>query len=249
MKWSTFPLLCLLCSFGAHAQEIDKLPSITVSGIGEIEIAPDQAEFSFEVSTINKDLQIAKRTNDEAVAKTIEITRRFSVLPQNVQTALITVQKKYESIRGAKSRVFNDEGEEVGKKIFVGYEVSKTVKVKLTDISNFEEFFAEALKTGITAVNGVTFGSSKLRAMRDKARDMAIKAAKEKAQAMASALGQTIGKAIKISEGTLGTQTHPFYTATANAAATAGNFNERLATFAAGAIKIEAQVTVSFQLN
>jgi hypothetical protein len=39
------------------------------------------------------------------------------------------------------------------------------------------------------------------------------------------------------------------YTANSNAIGTAGVFTESVATFAAGAIKIEAQVTVSFQLN
>jgi len=250
MKRSTILLLILLCSaFSLSAQEIDKLPVITVSGTAEVQIAPDEAVFSIDVTKINKDLEAAKRLNDESVGKILELTRRFSISPQNVQTTQITVDMKYESIRDAKTRVFNDDGEEIGKRVFIGYEVSKSVTVRLTELSRFEEFFAEVLQTGVSAVNSVRFETSKLRENKDKAREMAMKAAKEKATAMAAAVGQTIGRAIKITEGNVGGPMFGNYAANANASGPAGVFTESLVTFAPGAIKIEAQVTVSFLLN
>jgi uncharacterized protein YggE len=77
---------------------------------------------------------------------------------------------------------------------------------------------------------------------------MAMKAAKEKATAMAAAVGQNIGRAIKITEGILGGQAVSNYLAN-NSTGSFGSVTESLVTFAPGAIKIEAQVTVSFQLN
>jgi len=250
MKRSTILIVILLCSaFSLSAQEIDKLPVITVSGTAEVQVAPDEAVFSIDVTKTNKDLQAAKRLNDESVGKILELTRRFSILPQNVQTTQIAVDMKYESIRDAKTRVFSDDGDEIGKRVFRGYEVSKSVTVRLTDLSRFEEFFAAVLQTGVSAVNSVTFETSKLRENKDKAREMAMKAAKEKATAMAAAVGQTVGRAIKITEGTVGGQMFGNYLANANTVATGGVFTESLVTFAPGAIKIEAQVTVSFLLN
>lgn len=240
-------LLCL--TFLVQAQEIDKLPMITVSGTADVLIAPDEVVFSLDVTKNNKDLQVAKRLNDESVGKILELTRRFSVLPQHVQTTHISVNMKYESVRDAKTKIFNDDGDEIGKRIFRGYEVSKTVIVRLTDIVKFEEFFAEVLKTGVSEVNSVKFETSKLREHKDKAREMAMKAAKEKATAMAAALGQTIGKALKITEGNIGGQPYTNYPANANSMGTVGGFTESVVTFAPGAIKVEAQVTVSFQLN
>jgi uncharacterized protein YggE len=249
MKRSMILLLVLLCSaLSASAQETDKLPMITVSGTAEVQIVPDEVVFSLDVTKTNKDLQIAKRLNDESVSKVLELTRRFSVLPQNVQTTHVAVEMKYESVREAKTRIYNDDGDEIGKRVFRGYEVSKTVIVRLTDILRFEEFFAEVLKTGISEVSSVKFEISKLRENKDKAREMAMKAAKEKATAMAAAVGQTIGRAIKVSEGNPGSQTFA-NSAGANLMGTAGSFTESLVTFAPGAIKVEAQVTVSFQLN
>jgi uncharacterized protein YggE len=97
------------------------------------------------------------------VGRILELTRRFSISPQNVQTTQIAVDMKYESIRDAKTRIFNDDGDEIGKRVFIGYEVSKSVMVRLTDLSRFEEFFAEVLQTGVSAVNSVKFETSKLR--------------------------------------------------------------------------------------
>lgn len=250
MKRSTILLVVLLCStFSSSAQEVEKLPVITVSGTAEVQIAPDEAVFSIDVTKTNKDLQTAKRLNDESVGKVLELTRRFSISPQNVQTTQIAVDMKYDSIRDARTRTFTDDGDEIGKRVFRGYEVSKLVTVRLTDLSRFEEFFAQVLQTGVSAVNSVKFETSKLRENKDKAREMAMKAAKEKATAMAAAVGQSIGRAVKITEGNAGGQPFANYSANSNAIGTAGRFSESLVTFAPGAIKIEAQVTVSFQLN
>jgi uncharacterized protein YggE len=66
---------------------------------------------------------------------------------------------------------------------------------------------------------------------------------------MAAAIGQNIGRAIKVTEGIIGGQPYMNYASNANTTSMTGSFTESLVTFAPGAIKIEAQVTVSFQLN
>jgi len=241
--------LTLCCSLSVLAQDVDKMPLITVTGTAEVEVAPDEVIFSLDVTKTDKDLQVAKKLNDEAVGKVLELTRRFAVAPQNVKTDYITVNMKYESVRDAKTKIYNEDGDEVGKKIFRGYEVSKTVIVKLTDITRFEDFFAEALKTGISAVTSVKFQTSKLRDNKDRARELVMKAAQEKARAMAASVSQTIGKAIKITEGNVANQTYGLINMNSNTVATGGTFSEGVATFAPGAIKVEAQVTVSFLLN
>lgn len=243
-------LLVLTFCFSAlvSAQDVDKLPVITVTGTAEIQVAPDEVVFSLDVTKTDKDLQVAKRINDETVGKVLELTRRFSVEPKNVKTDYITVEMKYESVRETKTKVYNEDGDEVGKKVFRGYEVSKTVIVRLTDISRFEEFFAEALKTGITEVNSVKFETSKLRENKDTARDLAMKAAREKAVAMMASVGQTIGKAVRVIEGNTVNQFNNF-AANANTVSVGSTFSQGVATFSPGAIKVEAQVTVSFLLN
>ena len=225
------------------------MPTITVTGTAEVMVAPDEVIFSLDVTKTDKDLQVAKRLSDETVGKVLELTRRFRIEPQNVKTDYISVEMKYQSIRDAKNRIYDEDGDEIGKKVFKGYEVSQTVIVKLTDISKFQDFFAEVLKTGITEVNSVKFETSKLRENKDKARDLAMKAAREKAMAMTASIGQNIGKAVKITEGTVSNPSYSNSNISANSYVTTGSFSESVATFAPGAIKLEAQVTVSFLLD
>lgn len=245
--------LSLFCVLSVSAQDVDKLPSVTVTGTAEVMVVPDEVVFSLDVTKTDKDLQVAKRNNDEVVVKVLELTRRFLVEPQNVKTDSISVEMIYQSVRDPKKKIYDEDGDEIGTKIFKGYEVSKTVTVRLKEILRFEEFFSEVLKTGVTEVESVKFETSKLRENKDKARDLAMKAAKEKATALAASINQTIGKAIKITEGSTGNQN--YYSSnfsnnvSSNITAETSSFSESVATFAPGAIKVEAQVTVVFLLN
>jgi uncharacterized protein YggE len=250
-------LLALILSLclAAAAQELDKTPQITVSGTADVMVQPDEVVLTLDVSKKDINLQVAKKQCDEAISKILELTRRFSVDPKNVRTDYISMDMKYEWIRDPKAaRVYDEDGDEIGKKIFKGYEVSTTVIVRLTKIAQFEDFFSEALKTGVTEISKVKFETSKLRENKDKARDMALRAAKEKAAAMAASVGQTIGKAIKISE-VSENQNYDNASLASNAVGYANtssvtvSSSESLATFSPGTIKISAQVTVSFVLN
>lgn len=244
-NWFLLLVLILGAAGLISAQDIDKMPSVTVSGAAEVLVAPDEVVFSLDFTKLDKDLQVARRLNDEAVAKMLELARRFAISPQNVKTDNISVEMKYTSVRDPKKRVFDEDGDEIGTRIFKGYEVSKSVTVRLTDISRFEEFFGEILKTGITEVDSVSFETSRLRENKDKARDLAMKAAREKAVALAGAIGQTIGKAIKITE----VEPRGYNANSANTVVRSATVSETLATFAPGAIKISSEVSVIFLLN
>lgn len=251
IKQTAAILICALalCLSNAPAQEIEKSPTITVTGKAEVNVPPDEVIFSLDVKKLNLDLQISKKQNDEAVAKILEITRRFNLPPQNVKTDSISVAMRYESIRDAKRRVYDEDGDEIGNKIFKGYEVSKTVTVKLTDLTRFEDLFSEVLKSGVTEVDSVSFQTSQLREAKDKARELAMKAAREKAVAMTAAINQTVGKAIKITEDS---ESNSNYGLNANNNVPMNGIVSEavnVATFAPGTIKIQAQVTVIFLLN
>lgn len=251
--------LCLFLVFLSNdfAQELDKTPQIAVTGNAEVFVEPDEANISLDVTKLNKDLAVAKKQNDETTAKILEVTRRFNIPAQNVNIRNISVEIKNKIIRDPKKPVYDEDGDLTGEKIFIGYEVSKTVRIKFLDLEKFEELFAELLKTGVTEVNNVSFETSKLRQYKDQARDMAIKAAKEKATAMAGAIGQTIGKAIRITEGTISNSTLNYsnfsansnITANARSTPTVETVSTSVGSFSPGTITVSAQATVIFILD
>lgn len=236
--------------FSSMAQTQQKPPTIDVTGTADIMVPPDQVIFSLDVTKRNKDMNLAKREADLALAKIIDLTRSFAIKPENVRTDYISVDMRYQSIRDPKNRVFDEDGDEVGTRVFLGYDVSTTVIVRLTDLKRFEEFFSAVMKTGLSEIDSVKFESSEMIEQRKKAREMAMKAAYEKASAMAGAVNQTIGKAIYISE--VASPENRFSNVTANSANYVSGpvtVSESVATFSPGAIKITAQVTVTFLLN
>lgn len=244
--------LIVMCAVYAAAQSQTpvKPPTIDVTGTAEMMIPPDEVVFSLDVTKRNEDMNAAKREMDASLAKILDLTRRFGVKTENVRTDYISVDKKYQSIRDPKARVYDEDGDEVGTRVFLGYDVSTTVMVRLTDLKRFEEFFAEVMKTGLSEIDSVRFESSDMIPQRKKAREMAMKAAYEKASAMAGAVNQTIGKAIYISEGT--SPDSRFSNTNINSANYVSGpvtVTESVATFSPGAIKVSSQVTVTFLLN
>lgn len=241
-------------TIASFAQDQPKPPTVEVTGSAEIFVSPDEVAISLDVTKTNKDLQTAKREADAALSQILALARKFDVKPENVKTHYISVEMKYNFVRDPKNRVFDEDGDEIGTKVFLGYEVSTTVSIRMTEIGRFQAFLDEVLKTGLSEVDSVKFQSSELRKHKDKARELAMKAAYEKASAMAGAINQTIGKAISVKEGKLSDQLlSASNTYAANTTVSHQNgpipVSEKLATFSPGAISINAEVAVVFLLN
>lgn len=241
----------------AQSNVENSVPSITVTGRAEILVEPDSATISVDFTKLNKDLQTARRENDEGVAKMLEVARKFAIPAADVSTNNISVKMKYVSVRDRQKPIYDEDGDEIGMREFQGYEVTRSVTIKLTKLDDFDVIFNDILKTGPSEIDSVTFESSRLIELREAAREMAMKAAHEKAKAMTAAIGQTVGKALRISEGTLVDRFSSSARLSSNgvvnvSAATSPQRvtqTSNLATFSAGTIKIEASVTVIFAIN
>ena len=231
----------LLFANPALAQNDRDRPLITVSGQAEVRVPPDEIVFTLTVESVDKEMLIAKNKTDASIREILAIARRNGVKDEDVQTSYISVEPKYnvddldfEARRGVKRE-------------FVGYQVSKTVVVRLREIPRFDALLSDVLKAGVTRVRNVEFRDSQVRRHRDQARAMAIKAAQEKAKLLAGEIGQTIGPAYSIIESS-GDFTPR--TMTQNVSSVGGMLADREpdSAIAPGLISITAQVTVSFRL-
>ncbi|MDT5121240.1 MAG: uncharacterized protein QOC96_722 [Acidobacteriota bacterium] len=217
--------------------------TITVGGQAEIHVVPDEVVFRLEAESIDRDLNAAKTANDESVKKVFALARSYQIAPQNVQSDYISVQKRYEEIVGKRRE-------------FTGYAVSQTIVILLTDISRFENLFSDLIKIGITDVSDVTFRVSQMRKYMDQARSLALKAAREKAIAMAGELGQKVGKPDNITEVGMSVssaygENYNRYPSNANNISTdlSNGVSDNEGTIAPGMISITARVKVSFELD
>ena len=236
-------LTILFFAVGAYAQTVYSSNSATieVTGTADVNVVPDELSISLIVSKTNREIATAKAQNDDGVASILALTRRFNIDPKDVKTDFITVKEKNE-----RRKIPNTADEY--RDVFVGYTVSKTVVVKLRDVRRFEDFFSDLVKTGVSQIGNVRFSTSQLRKYKDEARAMAMRAAREKATALAREIGQTIGKAVSIEEENVDGFRSPYANVSSNSFSVSDSDSDPSDTFSVGTISIKAQVTVKFLL-
>jgi hypothetical protein len=216
---------------------------ITTMGEAEVLVAPDEVILTLGVESSNKDLNLAKKMNDESVAKVLAAATARGVDAKYVQTEHITIEPRYRD--GYEQRDF------------LGYFVRKTIVITLKDISRFDAVLTDALTAGAGYVYGIQFRTTELRKNRDEARALAIRAAHEKAVALGRELGQKIGEPHEIREdqsqwwswynswygGRGGAMTQNVIQEGDSASVAASG------TLAPGQISVTAKVTVSFRMK
>jgi uncharacterized protein YggE len=83
-----------------------------------------------------------------------------------------------------------------------GYRIYNVVAITLRDIKKTNDVIVGATQAGANQVVNVEFYTSELRKYRDQARELAMKAAAEKAQALANAAGAKTSCVLSINENT-----------------------------------------------
>lgn len=208
---------------------------ITVTGESEVMVVPDEVVITLGVEILDKKLSVAKNQNDESVKKILALASQFQIESKYVQTSQISIYPRYES------------GSWRGRN-FIGYEVAKTIVFILKDTAKFEEFLSGLLEAGATNVQGIQFRTTELRKYKDQARAMAVKAAKEKAEAVSKELGQKISRPHSIKEEQLSSYGYSYANANISYDRNqGGELNE--GTIALGQIAVKAKFTVSFELE
>lgn len=182
-------IFCLLICGGHSNAQTPPPPTITVIGSAEVKVAPDEASFRLEIETLDEDLQKAKTLNDAILQKLLAALKPLIPDQRLIQTGFVSLERE--------SDVDTSKDEA---RIFSAYKLSRDVSIVLRDLSQFDTLLAEIVKAGVPQIANIELRSSKLREHQTKARTMAVKAAQEKASVMAAELGQTIGKAILITE-------------------------------------------------
>lgn len=173
-------LLLLLVSTQALATQPP--PNISVSGTASISVAPDLADIRVSIETEAKTLDKAIAQNDARIKAVLAVIRGQDVAAVDLRTAHLQLSERSE--RGVR----------------VGHTANRQVQITLRDLSRLEPLMQAMLKAGVTRINQMELGTSKAISLKNETRIQAIKAARTKAQALAGALDQSIGKAIAITE-------------------------------------------------
>jgi uncharacterized protein YggE len=232
------PLFVLALLVNAVAQENGPRPRlISVSGTSEINVPPDQVVLRLGIESRDRVLRSAKAQNDARSKKVIALASTAGIESKDIQTSELQMNPTYSEERVPK---------------FVDFEVTQTIAITLKDLSKYDALMTKLLESGVNRVDGISFEVGETRKYKDEARSKAIQAAKEKAVAMATELGQTIGKPWEISEQDGENPFTPTPIMMANSVIGGAGYDRsdaKESTVAPGQVTIRASVRVSFQLE
>lgn len=218
--------LIALTTFTMNAQNHPK-PSVDVTGTGLVKIVPDQVGITVRVENEGPNAKEVKQRNDQTVNNIFQFLKKAGIDEKQVKTEYLNLNKNYDYNTKTYRFVAN-----------------QTISILLKDLKNYEPIMNGLLETGINRIDGVTFISSKRAQLESEARIKAIQDAKQKAQEYAGTLGQTIGKALLISEFQNNSGPGPMYKMMSAAPP-----SDSVQTMAPGEMEISVNVNVSFELN
>ncbi len=242
-------ILVLVLALGAwteQGQAVSQEPRrITVSGEAEVRVVPDEVILTLGIETWDKNLETAKRQNDDVVARVLALAADHGIATEHVQTDYVNIEPRY------RNGYYEDRD-------FIGYFVHKNIVITLRDLGQFEGLLSDALEAGVNYVHGIQFRTTELRQYKDQARALAVHAAQEKAAAMGGELDQKLGEPLAVQEEQIGWwsgynawwgsnwgngMTQNVIQEIGGAAALADS------SVAPGQIKVNARVSVTFELT
>lgn len=176
--------LALVAGFCFGAESAAR--TISTSGEATVFVVPDEVQMHFGVESFDASLAAARAQNEEACARLVRAVRGAGVEQRHIQADHAEVEI-----------VYRDGGIRRG---IAGYVVRGAYAVTLKDVAGFERLMDAALTNGANHLTGFEYRTTELRKHRDQARRMAIRAAREKAAALALELGCTVGEPRSIGE-------------------------------------------------
>ncbi len=153
---------------------------VTIIGRGEVEYKPDMALVNLGVQ-IDKAATPENALNqlNEKMSKIIESIKALGIPEENIKTKEYNLYPHYEYKDGASN--------------VTGYSANQQLSIKIKDISENSampnKVISEASREGANQILGVNFEVSSVNNLKQQARILAIKDAREKAEAMAKAAG------------------------------------------------------------
>lgn len=175
----------------AFAQETKTIPRIiSMTGHGEVRMAPDRAVVNIGVHTSSGTAEEAMKANREAMNSVFAKLKAAGITERDIQTSDFSVQPRYD---------YNDSNQPPK---LTGYDVTNMVAVTVQKLDGLGPLLDSVVSSGSNQINGISLQVSNPDQALDEARKIAVKDAARKAQIYASAANVRLGAVQSISEGT-----------------------------------------------
>lgn len=230
MKYAII-LTILLSPFAICSQSLN-IPLLTTSGTAQVYVPVDEVHFTITVSKVAPVIADARRQNVEESEKIVNILKSKGIPSKYIQTKRMSVGRNY--IKNTRKQQWD------------GFVATQSIYVCLLDPSKYDEIADGFLTMDVASLQGPNFKSSKAAEAMETARINAVKIAKEKAQQLADALGQSIGPAKLVKENYATRGSADTYS---TGTSLVPDVESATQSFQPGQLVIKAGVTVSFVLE
>ncbi|MBU1165117.1 SIMPL domain-containing protein [Patescibacteria group bacterium] len=204
---------------------------ISISGEGKVVAIPDIAKTSVGIRTEKLNVANAQTENTTKMNALIKEIKGMGVDDKDIQTTSYNIYPRYD---------WRD-----GISILRGYSVEQSVTIKIRDLEKIGDILTAAGQGGANQVSGISFDVDDPEALRQQAREEAIKNAKEKAESLAKVAGVKLGKVVSFSESTSG-QAPKYYAMEAMDAGIGGGSG--VPEIEAGSMEIIITATVGYEI-
>lgn len=222
--------------FSGLAQAEDRSPAkvVRVYGTADVKVVPDRAVIELGVEKQNASARLAKQAEDAAARSLLAALRARGIEEKDIQTTYLSLLPQFDYRKGMRISYFS---------------ATQTMTVTVRDIAKLDALVEALIGAGGNRIDSIQYETSDMRKYRDQARDLAVKAAREKAQALAGALGQEIGKAQTIEEVPESSSPYGLTLNSNSMAEDSSRAPRKGPSTAAGQNSVSASVVVSFELK
>lgn len=162
--------------------------TVTVSGTGRANLAPDRFTFTAGVRTTAPTVEDAVNQNNTRVANVIAALKKAGATEQEIRTSNFSIYPQQVYEQGQPPRV-------------TGYQVMNSITVTKKDPAAAGKLLQTAISGGVNEASALSFEVSDPSRGRDEGLRAAFADAHAKAALLASAAGRTLGRALTIVEG------------------------------------------------
>lgn len=159
--------------------------TVQVSGTAVVNVQPDRALIQLGVQSNGKTPKEVQSQNTATITQVIQNLERLGIEAKDIATDRYVIEPLYQDYDALRIK---------------GYRIHNVLSITMRDVDQTSDAIATAFEAGANQVVNVEFYTSELRKYRDQAREMAMQAAFEKANALAQAAGAETDCVTNISE-------------------------------------------------
>lgn len=182
-------LLFLITSASvAMAQEHPRERTISVTGEGVLRVVPDMATIRFGIVTRDKNPEEARTQNASAARIAMNAVRDLGIEERKIRLDVLRLQP---------AREYNQTTRRWEE---VGFEATREIVVELDDLDDLPTLVTRVVQGGANRLNNISYGLQDRDLVRNRALQLAVENARDKANLMAATLDVQRGDVMQIHE-------------------------------------------------